>query len=301
MTIPISPDQGSQEGRIPLIAIVGAGLAGLAAALRLQDAGFSYQIYEASDRPGGRVHSLSSLWAPGLVSEWCGEFIDKEHSTLLQLIERFDLETIDLSKTLSPQARSLLYFSQQFQHIETQDTRDFASLLSQQSREIGFPTTYLHSTEAGRQFDALSVYEWIERYIKGGHTVPLGKILDTACRGFYGVETTLQSSLNLIYMFSEMVGILNINDRLFLNGPALSSYKVVGGNQRLVESIAGALPPSSLHFGHKLIAIERTSSGSVTLSFQTSEGIVSGSFDHVVLALPFSTLRQVDYQRAGFD
>ena len=71
------------------IAIIGAGIAGLNAALTLQDAGLTCHIYEASNRVGGRMHSDSSTWADGLVSEWCGEFIDGDHRTILQLIERW--------------------------------------------------------------------------------------------------------------------------------------------------------------------------------------------------------------------
>src|SRR5713226_9321943 len=66
------------------IAIVGAGIAGLNAALTLQDAGLSCTIYEASNRIGGRMHSDAMTWADGMVSEWCGEFIDADHGTIHQ-------------------------------------------------------------------------------------------------------------------------------------------------------------------------------------------------------------------------
>ena len=74
---------------MPRIAIVGAGIAGLNAALTLQDAGLSCSIYEASDRIGGRMHSDTTTWADGMVSEWCGEFIDSDHKTIYQLVKRF--------------------------------------------------------------------------------------------------------------------------------------------------------------------------------------------------------------------
>ena len=64
------------------IAVVGAGIAGLNAALTLKDAGLSCTIYEASHRVGGRMHSDALTWADGMVSEWCGEFINWSLSSL---------------------------------------------------------------------------------------------------------------------------------------------------------------------------------------------------------------------------
>src|SRR5262245_60846506 len=57
----------------PRIAIVGGGIAGLNAALTLQDAGFASTVFEASSRVGGRMHSDTTSWANGQVSEHCGE------------------------------------------------------------------------------------------------------------------------------------------------------------------------------------------------------------------------------------
>ena len=62
------------------IAIIGAGIAGLNAALTLQDAGLACSIYEESNCIGGRMHSDTTTWADGMVSEWCGEFIDGDHN-----------------------------------------------------------------------------------------------------------------------------------------------------------------------------------------------------------------------------
>ena len=45
------------------IAIVGAGIAGLSAALKLADNGIASTVYEASDRIGGRMHSETSYWS----------------------------------------------------------------------------------------------------------------------------------------------------------------------------------------------------------------------------------------------
>ena len=74
------------KGLTPRIAIVGAGIAGLNAALTLQDKGVASTVYEASDRVGGRMHSdRSGYWENGQVSEFCGELIDSGHTTILGL------------------------------------------------------------------------------------------------------------------------------------------------------------------------------------------------------------------------
>ena len=119
------------------IAIVGAGIAGLNAALTLQDAGLSCTIYEASHRIGGRMHSDALTWADGMVSEWCGEFIDADHETMHQLIKRFGLRTIDLGGGRTDRIRSMLYFCNRYYRAEelAEDFQAFAPLLHQQFQE----------------------------------------------------------------------------------------------------------------------------------------------------------------------
>src|SRR5438309_11797521 len=103
---------------MPEIAIIGAGIAGLSAALTLQDAGLSCTIYEASNRTGGRMHSDATTWADGMVSEWCGEFIDSDHETIHQLIKRFGLNTVDLGWGRADRAQNIMYFFNRYYRSE---------------------------------------------------------------------------------------------------------------------------------------------------------------------------------------
>jgi monoamine oxidase len=281
------------------IAVVGAGIAGLNAALTLQDAGLSCSVYEASQRIGGRMHSDATTWADGMVSEWCGEFIDADHETIHHLIKRFGLRTTALSDGRTKRTRSVLYFLKRYCGAEEIDENfeALAPLLHQQFQDAGFPTTHNHFTQEGFRLDHLSVYEWVEQYVRGGHNVPVGRMMNNACNGLYGLDTSEQSSLNLIYLFGPRV----LSGGSITSGPLQGSRKIAGGNQQLPLALARSLPEGCIKLGHQLVALERKDDGSLTLTFATAGGPLEVQCDHVILALPFSTLRHVDYQRAGFD
>ncbi len=281
---------------MPRIAIVGAGIAGLNAALTLQDAGLACSVYEASDRVGGRMHSDTVTWDDGMVSEWCGEFIDGDHEILRGLIKRFGLKTIDLGRAKGNRGESVMYFCNRYYSGE-ELVRDFQALdplLQQQSQEAGFPTTYDHFTETGYRLDHISVYDWIERYVEGGHGAPLGHMLDNACTGFFGLDSHEQTSLNLITMFGA-------RESASPAKPLQGRSKIAGGNQQLPLAIARSLPQECISLRHQLVALERNADDSLTLAFATSGGSLEVHCERAILALPFSTLRRVDYSRAGFD
>src|SRR5438876_4260238 len=79
------------------------------------------------------------------------------------------------------------------------------------------------------------------------------------------------------------------------------SSKIAGGNEQLPQAIARSLPQGCIHLRHQLVALERESDASLTLTFATADGSSEVQCERAILTLPFSILRQVDYQRAGFD
>ena len=72
----------------PRIIIVGAGMAGLTCAYRLQQAGVSAQVIEAGKRVGGRMFSLRDTFPDGQLVELGGEFVDTGHRALRRLVSR---------------------------------------------------------------------------------------------------------------------------------------------------------------------------------------------------------------------
>jgi monoamine oxidase len=71
---------------------------------------------------------------------------------------------------------------------------------------------------------------------------------------------------------------------------------VRGGNDQVAKALESALA-GQITIDKPLTAIKLNSTGTYTLSFGGS----TAAYDHVVLALPFSLLRSVNYSKAGFE
>ena len=71
------------------VIVVGAGLAGLAAARDLDRAGVDVLVLEARDRPGGRVEQATL--PDGRLLQLGGELIGEFHTSYLELVEELGL------------------------------------------------------------------------------------------------------------------------------------------------------------------------------------------------------------------
>jgi len=288
----------------PRVAIIGAGISGLSAALTLADAGIASTIYESSTTPdgiGGRMHSNTTFWADGQVTEWCGELIDSGHKTILTLAKRFNLAVDDLLGAQPNGSEDTYYLSGQY-YSKTQADIDFQPVhnaLQGDVQAASYPTLYNLSTAGGRALDSMSIYQWIESRVPGGHSSPLGKLLDIAYNIEYGAETTVQSALNLVYLLGY--GAKPGNFTVF--GKSDERFHIEGGNQRLPAAIASYLPSSTIQLDKRLVSIAQSSGGTYTLTFASTAKASSTTVtaDHVILALPFAVLRTLDYRNAGFD
>ena len=163
-------------------------------------------------------------------------------------------------------------------------------------RAAPFPTRYDDHTDGARILDNLSVYDWIETRVPGGHGSAMGQLLDIAYNTEYGLDTTEQSSLNLVYLLAYQPRRPGFAEF----GVSDETFHIDGGNERLPQAIAAALPDGTIRLGARLTTIGRNGDGTFALGFATGAGGLAVEADRVVLALPFSVLRTLDYSAAGF-
>jgi monoamine oxidase len=281
----------------PRIVVVGAGLAGLSCAYRLKQAGYTAQVYEASDRIGGRCWSDRTSFANGQIVEHGGELIDQGHTAVRQLAGQLGLKLDNLLSAERNGTEPLYYFDgEPYSYAEaTDDLKQIWQQLHSDVSAASYPTLYNLSTERGRELDNMSIAEYIDAYVPGGHSSKLGQLLDVAYNIEYGGESDVQSSLNMLYLLAY-----SGQGQLRIFGPSNEKYHVTGGNDQIPERLATALA-GQVTRGSELVAIRRNKDGTWALSLRQGATTRTVTADRVVMAIPFSILRSsVDISKAGF-
>jgi monoamine oxidase len=264
----------------PKVAIVGAGIAGLTAALTLRDAGIHATVYEASDRIGGRMHTSRDGWADGQHVELGGEFVDSDHTTIRGLAKRYDLALRDLDALEPRGSRDAVRIAGAA--VSDGDLRAaFVPVAQALRRDV----RAADSPQARRRLDHTSVHDWIAAHVRDDR---LAALLDIAFTEEYGADTQDLSALNIVWdLVRRQPG---DGFRLFASD---ERYVLAAGSQALPAAIAR-------HVG---VRLDRRVTGVAQHGRRVILGFDRGevSADHVILALPFAVLRDLDLADAGFD
>ena len=280
----------------PRIVVVGGGLAGLSCAYQLRQAGLSARIYEASDRVGGRCWSIGGFFDAGQIAEHGGELIDQSHVAVRHLAQSLGLKLDNLLASEQSGTEPRFYFDgAPYTYAEaTKDIKGIWQKVKSDVQAAGYPTLYTSSTPRGRVLDHMSIVDWINESVPGGTSSRLGQLLAVAYNIEYGAEPEEQSSLNLLYLLG-----FSGQGQLRIFGPSNEKYHVVGGNDQLAQRLAANLS-GNITRGCSLTGVRRRADGSFALDFTQGRQSLSVIADHVVLALPFSILRDLDIGAAGF-
>ena len=322
----LMPRRMRAGGKLGKVVIVGGGVAGLRCAHRLWTKwGRASSVYEWDDHVGGRIDTFynfnqrlpgqgPTFFANGEYAELHGEYVSSEHAEMIGLANRYGLQ-LDIASTNQqypawpPNTVDVYWFNGAY-YTQAQlaaDWKNFGwSVFNNAVLAVPFAPTYnSKNSPTAVAWDNMSVPDWINQNVPGGMNTPFGKLCYQDVISEYGGPPETQSSLNLTYILGYFDSAASGRGFQPTGYPYLAGtdekYHIHGGNYQVIQGMANELPAGTIQLGQKLVAVALNSDGTYTCTFQNSSGTLSEvtSIEHVVLAIPFSTLRNVDLSKAN--
>ncbi len=271
---------------IPKVLVVGAGIAGLVAAYRLSQAGVPFDIIEARNRVGGRIYTLQNVAGTSIPVDLGGEFIDTNHTSLRSLAQELGLQIADLYTADKDLIQGTSYF-QGRKISEKEIIQWFTPLVQKIKQDLAAlgktPVTYGTRNQVAMKLDNTS----ITQYLNDAEIHPLlSQIIQVAYTGLYGREAKEQSSLNMLLFIGTDPSSFEIT------GESDERYQIVGGNDQ-VPSLLARFLTNSIETGTQLEAITSRSDRTYRVSLRSDNRSFERTYERILLALPFTTLRQV--------
>lgn len=273
-----------ETGRSPIL-IVGGGLAGLTAAYRLRQAGVRADIVEATNRPGGRVRTLAKAAGTTIQAELGGEFINTSHTSLISLATELGLKAIDIKAVQQRLVEDTFYF-QGLRVPLSKLITDFAPLAAQIEADIeaiGDTLTYTSANETAERLDNTSIAEYLDN---AETSTVIRQLLSIVYAGEYGRDAEEQSCLNMLFLIGT-----EPNDFSVL-GDSDERYQIEGGNEQITQGLAQFLS-GSIETATVLEAVNTLSDGRYRVSLRSGQSAFDRTYERILFAIPFTTLREV--------
>jgi len=279
-----NPKPGARGG--DPVAIIGAGVAGLTAAYRLLQAGVPCEIFEGSERTGGRILTKTDFNKDAMFCELGGELVDSNHADLIALAGDLGVGIQELKE--SDRGVDLYFFGGKHYADEEliQAFEPFAKKLATDAN--GLYDAEENFTEKAARFDRISLAEYLTQTGKGVEKWVVD-MLRVAYTIEYGRDAGEQSSLNLIALLKA-----DTSEGFQIFGDSDESKRIQGGSSSLPNALAKALENKvKINQSHRLVKIVQ-SGPNMTLSFASEGSSKTVKFARVICTLPFTMLRQVE-------
>jgi monoamine oxidase len=269
------------------VIVVGAGMAGLVAALELQRAGHDPVVLEAQGRVGGRILTLREPFADGLYGEAGAMRIPRSHALTMAYLERFGLRTFVFTMG-NPRGYYVLHGQRhRIGEVEANPSLlDFPFADDERGRTYGqLWSAALAPLLKRLQEDPESA--WDEIVASHDHF---------STREFLESCAWSEGAIELFGLLADQEALMNSSFLELLREEAGNYYtdmvQIEGGMDLLPRAFLPELR-HRIRFGARMIALDQ-SPGNVTVHYQTAGGRFAVTGDYAILTVPFPVLRHLE-------
>ena len=258
------------------VVVVGAGLSGLAAARKLEEAGARVTMLEARDRVGGRVHTVRDIFEHGQHAEAGADLIEGEQTLVLQLASSLGLQP----KRILRQGFTYYGPDKRGRNRVWRGPGAWKQMAKRLKPEIELYKTACSDPNSGVGVAIAStpVASWLKR-VKADRSFAAGV---RAMRGFFLADPEELSLLAAVDLFAggEIPG-------------ESAFFRIAGGNDRLPQKLAKSLR-ARIVFGARVRGIRQRGTR-VRVTFTETGSRHDLPCDFVVVAIPATTAREIEF------
>lgn len=307
--------QGDPKGAS--VVVLGAGLAGLTAAMELHKAGYKVQVLEYNSRVGGRSWTIrggDEFTELGGEKQRCeftnGNYmnpgpwrISHKHRAILDYCRRLKVPVepfVEVNTNAFLHSKSLFGGQPQRQNKIVPDLHGhIAELLARSSQQHQLDQS-VTKEDAEMLREVLKSWAGLDkdlRYVKGSDSAKMrGYLSESLVDGqrIPGDPNTLSDVLKMS-INSDFWGISNHSGYYDLQN---ALFQPVGGMDMIAKAFARELPSNSIRFNAKVVAVQQ-GEGGVTVRYQDTaakNAVREAKADWCICTIPLSVLSQVDLQ-----
>lgn len=271
------------------VLIIGAGLAGLAAARALEQAGLAVTVLEARERVGGRTEC--GVLSDGQWVETGGQWIGPGHDRMYQLAEEFKLEIIplynegDILLDLSGKQSRLASKRGSIPRLNPFALLDLARAMAKFEKlgeRIDLERPW--QSPGARELDSETFHTWIQRNLKSKAGRAYFEVYTEAV---FSADPADLSALHALYYSASGDGMENL---LSVDRGAQQD-RIAGGSALIAERMAASLSRTPIT-GSPVVGLH-----------QDTEGVIASTRDglryrakQAIVTLPPTLAGRVDYQ-----
>lgn len=282
------------------VLIIGAGIAGLTAALELRHAGLDVILLEARRRPGGRVLTLRSPFVDGAYAEAGARYVLSGHQMVLQYCRELSvaLDPLPLGDDQEPMLRFFVHG--RIFRARSSSTNVWPQMYAITAEECGVGRAGLHAKYLASTLAQLGdprVESWSQ---------PLHAGIDAlSFRDFLVAQGASEGASELMSLgtfdtagdgIDEVSALAILRRQAVLARASGDVFTVRGGSDQLPFAMARALAPAIRYGCNVRRIIQHADTASVLYERGSEQETLSA--DVVVCALPFSVLRNISVEPA---
>ncbi len=290
------------------LGIVGGGISGLAVAYYAVKNGQdpkNITVYEASGRFGGQIMTEQTS---GMNANMGAEFIDKEHTKLIELAKELNIPLIkatdqDRATFQTPDGKKISSdeFFKKYEPIAARIRADKQEVAANPKGELAKRLNNMSAEEYLKVLgDSVPVVEhrnfwqrFVALFSSDNNRVDpdIIAMVGSAFAAEFGQPASKASALQLVHEAGSEPG------AIIESG---CDFRVEGGTERLIQALQAKLTEQGVEFkpGSEITSIAKNDGGSLNLDFKDGNSVQQ---DRVIMALPAYELAQINgLENLGF-